>query len=406
MRIIKGSIEDDAMLQLVLCEMANIETGTYTFDTNNASTLQLEKPQRGYPSYSYGNQVFTVKARVGTIFIPTDVSISKTIKKIYDEYPKVISKLIPNFATGQKTESVLETKSSIDVMKKKKVISHGFAYQGNVSQYPYYNCVIVSSNFYDTSGHNVNAKFTWVVSHAQELTSSEGDALLSSIMLDTYDCSTWKHCQLVDQFNLSNLKPINKANFDISICTNIHPTLVELESGITGNVHRQRYITQSVKCKRVDDLMSLGINVVLPDVCEQCHHPFIGDVVVPVARRGEVNYKFVCQRCVCGNRARLHGAAFDYNIIAARRSIPDLINEYIADPDKRNILLGLDKIGEVECDPRFGFYYRVHHKATNQGADTEDKKYLLVSGLELFMLSGKADEFADYLVVKYQVVNG
>jgi hypothetical protein len=398
MRIIKGDIMDESVMQLVLSEMANIETGTYTYDTNEAKTTKVAKPIKGYPNYQYGNQVFTVKANVGTIFIPTDVSIARTVKKLYEEYPKVISDLVPEFATGRKVESVKEQNDSIDVMRKNKVTSHGFSYQSNMSQYAYYNCVIVSASFYSTHSNTINSKFIWVVDHSRKLSSADSDALLASIMLDTYDCCTYKHCQLVDQFDLTNLKPINRSNFDITICCNIHPTLIELECGITGTAPRNnRYMSQSVRCTRVNDLMTLGINVMLPDVCEQCHQAFIGDVVVPVARRDNANYKFVCQRCVCCNRAKLHGAAYDYYIIPSRRSIPDLINQYIADEDKRNILLGLDKIGEVECDPRFGYYYRIH---------TETKKYLLVSGLELFMLSGKSEEFADYLIVKYEISNG
>ncbi|QKE50485.1 hypothetical protein F-VV10_0365 [Faustovirus] len=407
MRIIKGDITNDDTLQLVLHEMANIETNTYNYDTNNASIAPVVKPVRGYPSYNYGNQTFTIKARVGTIFVPQDVSITRTINKIYSEYPKVISKLIPEFATGKKTESLVESNSSVDVMKKKKVMSHGFACQNNLSQFIYYNSVVVSADFYRRMANRSScAKFIWVVDHSRKLASSESDELLASILLDTYDSTTYKHCQLVDQFDLSNLKPINSADFTLTISTIVHPTLVELECGITGNPARSRWMTNSVKCKRVNDLMSLGINVVLPDVCENCRIPFIGDVVVPVARRGEANYKFVCQRCIGSNRAKLNGIAYDYNIIAARRSIPDLINEYIADPNKRNILLGLDKVGDVECDARFGFYYRIHHTATNQGVDTEDKKYLLVNNIELFMMSGKANEFADYTIVKYEIVSG
>ncbi|QJX74172.1 hypothetical protein F-E9_419 [Faustovirus] len=406
MRIIKGDINVDTTMQLVLHEMANIETGTYTYDVGSGVPTKLVKPVRGYPNYQYGNQTFTVRANIGYIFIPNDVSISLVVMKLYKNYPSVISELIPEFATGRKIDSVRESNGSIDVMKKKKIRTQGFAYQGNLSQYSNYNSVIVSNNFYKSNLGSINAKFIWIVDHAHKISSSETDLLLASVMLDTYDCSMYKHCQLVDQFDLSNLKPINDANFTITICKNIHPTLVELEYGITSSQRPSRYMSQSIKCKRIRDLMTLGINAVLPDVCEHCHLPFIGDTIVAVARRGEPNYKFVCQRCVCCNRAKLHGAAYDYNIIKSKRSIPELINEYIADVDKRNILLGLDTIQEVECDPRFGYYYRIHHTATGNGDDTVDKKYLLVSGLELFMLSGKADQFADYLIVKYEITSG
>jgi hypothetical protein len=394
MRILKGSVEDANVMDLILHEMANIETNTYHYDTNAATTTPVAKPIKGYPSYRFDNQIFNIKANVGYIFIPIDVSCVKLIKAIYEKYPAVISNLIPGYNTKQPIESIKETNESVDVMKKKKQISRGFATQGNMVSGMCYNSVIVTDTFYTTK--SITAKFIWVVSKSKVLKSSKTDALLASILVDTYDSCVYKHCELVSKFDLECLHPVNKAEFKLTIGNKIHPALLELESGITGSDIRPRYMHQSIKCNRVDNLIAIGINVMLPDVCEICTLPFIGEVVIPMSRRGEPTYKFICQKCICCNKAKLHGAAYDYYMIKPRRSIQDLIDQYIADVNKRIVLSHLDKLENPSLDPRFGYYYQIVH---------EDKKYLLISCLELFMLSGKASQFADCTIIEYEIAN-
>ncbi|AIB52082.1 hypothetical protein E24_00392 [Faustovirus] len=395
MRIIKGDVENDTTLDLILCEMANIETNCYHFDTANATTNPSPKVIKGYPSYNFDNQMFTIKANIGYIFIPTDVSTVKLLKRIHQKYGAVMDKLIPGYSSKQPIESIKETNESVDILKKKKIISRSYAHQGNMINGICYNSVILTENFYSTHTNNINAKFIWVVGKSRKFTSVETDCLLASILVDTYNSCVYKHCELVTKFDMDCLHPINKAEFNLTLCSKIHPALYELESSITGAGLRTRHMPQSIKCNRVENLLAIGINVVLPDICESCHLPFISDVVIPMARRGETNYKFICQKCVCCNKARLHGG-FDYYMIKPRRSVKDLIDQYVAEEHKRNILYNVDKLGDPNCDPRFGYYYQITH---------DDKKYLLVSGIELFMLSGKANQFSDHIIVEYEVAN-